>query len=130
MVTYFRAVLFCSVTGNADAHLKNWSLHKPGAEWRLMPLYDLVSTRLVIPEHEDKQELCLTLAGRHQRFTWKSFEAFAKTCGLSPVQAVAQAKALHRARAMMERCIENSFLPQKLKPELRDIIVARLARLA
>lgn len=42
---FMRRLVFCIVIGNADAHLKNWSLWYPdNIQPRLSPAYDLVST--------------------------------------------------------------------------------------
>ncbi len=43
-------------------HLKNFSLYKKIKETTLTPAYDLLSTKLVIPE--DTEELALTLNGK------------------------------------------------------------------
>lgn len=44
LINYFEVLLFCYLTGNADMHLKNFSLYKKGGEWVLAPAYDLLST--------------------------------------------------------------------------------------
>jgi serine/threonine-protein kinase HipA len=50
---YIRRLTFCTLTGNADMHLKNWSLIYPDRRTpALSPAYDLVST---IPYIEDEQ---------------------------------------------------------------------------
>lgn len=42
---FIRRLVFCIVIGNADAHLKNWSLWYPDrVQPRLSPAYDLIST--------------------------------------------------------------------------------------
>lgn len=49
---YIRRLVFCTLTGNADMHLKNWSLIYPDRrEPKLSPAYDLLST---IPYIADK----------------------------------------------------------------------------
>ena len=56
-------VLFLWLIGNADMHLKNYSLYSPERnEYQLTPAYDLLSTTLVIPE--DTEKLALTLCGK------------------------------------------------------------------
>ena len=129
LVTYYRAVLFCFVIGNADAHLKNWSLHKVNGQWRLMPLYDLVATRLVIPEATDPDELCLMVDERRHGFTARDFAAFAKTIGLPPHQATAQLRVLRRAEDEFLERISASYLLETQRERLRAIVRERLARL-
>ena len=50
-VEFVRRLVFCALTGNGDAHLKNWSVHYPdGRAPRLAPAYDLVSTIPYAPD--------------------------------------------------------------------------------
>ena len=56
-LTFFEVALFSFLTGTADMHLKNFSL----LDYRtvmtgLSPAYDMLSTRLVIPEKDDNPE--------------------------------------------------------------------------
>lgn len=46
-------LIFIALSGNSDAHLKNWSLIYPdGVRFDLSPAYDLVST-IIYPDYED-----------------------------------------------------------------------------
>lgn len=66
VINYFEQVLFSFLTGNADMHLKNFSLIKiPGTGHVLSPAYDLVATALVNPA--DKEDLALTLNGKKKK---------------------------------------------------------------
>jgi serine/threonine-protein kinase HipA len=48
---YFERVVFNFIIGNADAHLKNFSILKNKSDtYILSPAYDLVSSKLAIPE--------------------------------------------------------------------------------
>ena len=55
---YFRLVVFNLVIGNADAHLKNFSLLERPEGLRLSPAYDLVST-LVYPQYDKLTALAI-----------------------------------------------------------------------
>jgi serine/threonine-protein kinase HipA len=71
---FFEIVLFSFLTGNADMHLKNFSLlEQPGLGMTLSPAYDLVNTALVNPA--DDEELALNLNGRKKniknRILWQ-----------------------------------------------------------
>jgi serine/threonine-protein kinase HipA len=46
LVRFYRLVLFNLVVGNADAHLKNFSLLERGEGLRLSPAYDLLNTEV------------------------------------------------------------------------------------
>ena len=71
-VNFWEQVLFSWLTGNADMHLKNFSLYSlnPGV-YGLTPAYDLLSTALVLPE--DTEELALTLNGRKRKLRRSDF---------------------------------------------------------
>lgn len=50
---FVRRLVFNTLIGNADMHMKNWSLIYPdGIKPRLAPAYDFVSTIPYIPDHE------------------------------------------------------------------------------
>ena len=74
VVNFFELVLFSFLTGNADMHLKNFSLlEQPGLGMVLSPAYDLVNTALVHPA--DEEEMALTLNGRKKKLTKQDFVA-------------------------------------------------------
>ena len=58
-------------------HLKNFSLYKKIKETTLTPAYDLLSTKLVIPE--DTEELALTLNGKKRKLKRSDFDNLLKT---------------------------------------------------
>ena len=65
LLAYFRLVVFNLVIGNADAHLKNFSLLERAEGLRLSPAYDLVNT-LAYPDYS--REAALEIAGRKRSF--------------------------------------------------------------
>jgi serine/threonine-protein kinase HipA len=65
LARYFNLVVFNLVVGNADAHLKNFSLLERAEGLRLSPAYDLVNT-IVYPELE--RSAALEIAGRKRSF--------------------------------------------------------------
>ena len=70
------------MTGNADMHLKNFSLlTNEEDEVTLSPAYDLLSTKILMPE--DKEELALTLNGKKNNLRKKDFELFAEKLGIN-----------------------------------------------
>ena len=65
IITFFNTALFSFLTGNADMHLKNFSLYYENhALVQLTPAYDLVATRLLISAKDDPEESALTLNGK------------------------------------------------------------------
>ncbi len=62
-VTFFDLNLFCVLTGNADMHLKNFSLlQRETGEMILAPAYGLLSTKLM--PIADREEMALTVNGK------------------------------------------------------------------
>lgn len=129
-VKYFRSVLFCYLTGNNDAHLKNWSLTRQlDGKWALTPLYDQVAVRLVLSEKLDPEELALPLLGRRSKFTLDNFLAFAKTLELPEVVARAQIKVLLDVVSEWQYCIANSFLSMEMKEDFLELVEGQVVRI-
>lgn len=85
VMRFFDLTIFCFLIGNADMHLKNFSLlYEPGGEVALSPAYDLLPTTLLLPE--DKEEMALTLNGRKRRLTRKDFFQFGASLKLTTKQ--------------------------------------------
>ena len=67
---FVRRLIFSALIGNADMHLKNWSLMYPdGASAALSPAYDLLSTIVYVPD----ETMALRL-GRSKRWRELSLE--------------------------------------------------------
>lgn len=82
LARYFRLVVFNLVLGNADAHLKNFSLLGTSEGLRLSPAYDLINT-LVYPGHE--RTAALEIGGAKRPFDTLDralVEALGATIGL------------------------------------------------
>jgi serine/threonine-protein kinase HipA len=86
---FIRRLTFAIASGNADAHLKNWSLlYLDGSQPSLAPMYDQVCT---IAWEEIKSELALKLAGTKNWFELNfltRFELLAKRAGADPNRTV------------------------------------------
>ncbi len=73
---FYEIILFSFLTGNADMHLKNFSLYKsPYNEITLSPAYDLIASKLLIVE--DKEESALTINGKKSNLRRKDFTLLA-----------------------------------------------------
>jgi len=69
------------LTGNGDMHLKNFSLLAgPDNTYQLSPAYDLVCTRLVIPN----DPLALPVAGKQDHLKRLHWVQYGQYCGLRP----------------------------------------------
>jgi serine/threonine-protein kinase HipA len=129
VVNYFEQVLFSFLTGNADMHLKNFSLIKiPGTGHVLSPAYDLVATALVNPS--DKEDLALTLNGKKKKINRNDFIAAFRTLDLDPKQQENIFRKMMRAKAGWMDFIGISFLNDENKDRLMTMIEQRFKRIA
>ena len=122
LVNFWEIVIFCFLTGNADMHLKNFSLYE-NIEFQLTPAYDLLSTALVIPE--DKEELALTLNGKKNRLTREDITIAALNSGME--QKVIENIFLKFQKTIphWNALIDNSFLSYEMKENYKSIIQKR-----
>ena len=128
VVNFFEQVLFSFLTGNADMHLKNFSLIlKPGVGNVLAPAYDLVATALVNPA--DKEDLALTLNGKKKKITRNDFIAAFRTLNLDPKQQENIFRKMVSAKAGWMDFIGISFLSDDFKERLMTIIEQRFKRI-
>ena len=128
VVNYFEQVLFSFLTGNADMHLKNFSLIKlPGRGYVLSPAYDLVATALVNPA--DKEDLALTLNGKKKKINRNDFITAFRTLDLDPKQQENIFRKMVNAKAAWMDFIGISFLSADFKEQLMKIIGERFNRI-
>ncbi len=128
LVNYWEQVLFSWITGNADMHLKNFSLYseQPGA-YHLTPAYDMLSTALVMPQ--DTEELALTLNGKKRRIKKEDFIISMSASGLDDKIIENIFKKFLKVKETWMKFIDLSFLPEEMKDEYKQIISAKLSLL-
>ena len=128
IISYFEQVLFSFLTGNADMHLKNFSLIKiPGTGHVLSPAYDMVATTLV--NLTDKEDLALTLNGKKKKITRNDFIIVFRTLNIDPKQQENIFKKMMNAKAGWMDFIGISFLSEDFKERLMNIIEQRFKRI-
>lgn len=127
VVNFWEVVLFAWLTGNADMHLKNFSLYRPGGSYMLTPAYDLLSTAIVMPE--DDEELALTLNGKKKRIKRYDFETAMRDSGVDEKAIANIFSKVGRAIPLWYDIIDNSFLPEEMKEAYRQQIRAMAERL-
>lgn len=129
LVNFFEQVLFCFLTGNADMHLKNFSLlQEPNQGPLLSPAYDLVATALVNPA--DDEDLALTLNGKKKRIKKQDFEAAFNTLKLDAKQQINIFKKMESAKESWLKFITISFLNEELKLNFKKLILARFQQIS
>ena len=128
MQRLFEVTLLNFAIGNGDAHMKNFSLltDKEG-NVALSPAYDLVSSRLVIPNEAD--ELALTVNGKRNNLRRNDFLAFAKYMEVEQFYAEGRLHDLLDLRGKFSEMIASSTLTPPLRASFDEILVTRLERL-
>lgn len=123
---FARRIAFSVLIGNADMHLKNWSILYPdGRNPVLSPAYDFVSTVPYI--HNDSLALSFGGSKSLDGITFDQVRRFTDTARL-PLKPV-----IHAIRETVERTHEAwKTLPQKdvLPANLRDIVGAQIEKAA
>lgn len=130
IVRYFDQVLFTFLSGNADMHLKNFSLiNDPKTGWKLAPAYDMVSTRLVIDEKRDPEELAIPAGGKKRKITKNVIASFGNNMGMNKKQISNRFENLYSSKTVVLECIQNSFLSPPLKEKYAELVQERFNRL-
>ena len=129
MVNYWEQVVFSWITGNADMHLKNFSLYsKEQEKYVLTPAYDMLSTALVMPE--DTEELALTLNGKKRKIKKADFVTSMQASGLEEKVINNIFAKFTKVKDRWLAFIDLSFLPDEMKESFKVIISEKLNLLA
>lgn len=129
VVNFCEVVLFSFLTGNADMHLKNFSLiYDPATGPVLSPAYDMLCTALVNPA--DDEDLALTLNGKKKRINRKDFEMAFSTLKLDPKQQANLFSKMGKARNKWIEFVRISFLSKDFKDKYIQLINDRFERIA
>ncbi len=124
-MSYFELILFSFIIGNADIHLKNFSmLENIDNHFSLSPEYDLLSTFLVI-DNEDEQ-MSLTINGRKNKIKIRDFDILGKSLKLTEKQTENSYQKFISKEKEIKWWIENSFLPSNQKEKLQILIDQRM----
>lgn len=127
-INFFEQVVFSFLTGNADMHLKNFSLIGLSRDgYQLAPAYDMVATALVNPK--DDEDLALTLNGKKKKLKRSDFTAAFNTPKLDARQQVNLFNKMEKAIPRWIAFIDNSFLNEEMKTHYKELIRSRQQRL-
>ena len=125
---FFESVLFSYLTGNADMHMKNYSLFYQNKDIiEFAPAYDLLNTALVIPG--DREETALTIGGKRSKLKKEDFDNFSDTIGILPIVRERIYNKFRKNTKSYTTIIENSFLPEEMKSAYTDIMRSRIEKL-
>lgn len=120
VVNFWEVVVFSWLTGNADMHLKNFSLFRPADDYMLTPAYDLLSTSLVMPE--DDEELALTLNGKKKRLKREDFEKAMRDSGMDAKAITNLFSRFAKVIPVWHELIDESFLPVEMQEDYHEKI--------
>ena len=124
-LSFFELLLFNYIIGNADMHLKNFSmLENIDGSFTLSPAYDLLSTFLVIDN--ETEQLSLTINGKKNKIKKTDFDILAKNLSLNEKQRDNSYKKFLTKKEKIEWWVQNSFLPNNQKEKLQDLIDTRI----
>jgi serine/threonine-protein kinase HipA len=128
VVNFFEQVLFSFLTGNADMHLKNFSLISQTPMMPVLsPAYDMVATAIVNPD--DDEDLALTLNGKKKKIKKSDFVVAFSNLKLDPKQIDNIFKKMEKSKTKWFECIENSFITNDFKLRYKELIEDRFLRL-
>jgi serine/threonine-protein kinase HipA len=127
-LSFFELTIFCFLTGNADMHLKNFSLMKtPSGDVQLSPAYDLVSTKLAMPE--DLEEVALTINGKKNRLKKNDFDKLGDSLGINEKARENIYDKFGKKLNPMLDLISMSFLEKEFQQTYRSLVVEKWERL-
>lgn len=128
VVNFWEVVLFSWLTGNADMHMKNFSIFRPADNYKLTPAYDLLSTAIAMPE--DDEELALTLNGKKKRIKREDFEKAMRDSGMDEKAITNLFVRFSKAVPKWHDLINASFLPADLQEAYHDKIYTMTRRIS
>lgn len=128
LINFFEQVVFSFLTGNADMHLKNFSLiNQPGLGYILSPAYDMVATSLVVKG--DKEELALHLNGKKNRLKREDFDSMFDMFRLDSKSRENLYTKFDHVLPQWVDLLKRSFLPPEKAASYTLLIKERLSRL-
>ncbi len=128
VVNFWEVVVFSWLTGNADMHLKNFSLYNPdGSGHMLTPAYDMLATTLVMPD--DTEELALTLNGKKRKLRKADFIRSITSSGVDEKVIDNMARRFGRVLPKWFDIIDRSFLPEDMRHAYKNLILRRIIML-
>jgi serine/threonine-protein kinase HipA len=123
----YRLILFSWWIQNGDMHLKNFSLlTTPDGIRKLSPAYDLLCTKLVIPD----DRLAMPIGGRDKNFTKRKWLEFAEYCEIPEKAATRLITKQIDALEPSLKLISASLLHNEMKEQYESIIQENTAILS
>ena len=115
------------IIGNSDMHLKNFSLKEtePGnRKFQLSKAYDMLPVNIIMPE--DKEQLALTINGKKRNIHKKEFRLLAEACGIPSNAAEHMLKKICSKKDKFLKQIEEAYLSEEQKENVKELISERI----
>ncbi|MEQ8473457.1 MAG: HipA domain-containing protein [Marinoscillum sp.] len=124
LIRFYELTVFSFLTGNADMHLKNFSLlkHDQGC-YELAPAYYLVASALVV--EGDDEELALTLCGKKKRLRKPDFLKAMSSSGIPDKAAENILNKYAKLQGSWLDFVHQSFLSKELMEQYCQLIVSK-----
>ena len=121
---FFERVVFNFLIGNGDGHYKNYSIsYYEDKGVRLSPVYDIVCSKLVIPNEWDS---ALTINGKKNKLERRDFDQFAQ---LLQMPEKVRYEKFSGKFGQMKKGVEASRLPSESIEKFIEVIQSRYERL-
>jgi len=121
---FFERVILNFILGNGDAHLKNYSIsYRDKDNIRLTPAYDIVCSKLVLPDEKDS---AITINGKKNRLQIEDFNNSAECLNI-PLKI--RYEKFKNKFDTMKKIIARSSIAKEKQQLFLEIIEERLARL-
>ncbi len=127
---YFELTVFAFLTGNADMHMKNFSMttDKPNRV-ALSAAYDLLPTRLLISEKDDSEELTLSVQGKKSSIKRSNLIFLAKNLMIPEKAILHTLDTFIKSQYVLIESIHQSILPEHLKQEYIRLTSIRISKI-
>ncbi|MCB0422703.1 MAG: HipA domain-containing protein [Bdellovibrionales bacterium] len=123
---FYRRLIFSYFIGNADMHLKNWSLlenPKAKGSYMLSPCYDFLNTRLPIPQ--ERIDIGLLLNGKSRNLKWTYFRNFGEKIKIPKKMVEEPFEKLESWLNTTEEYVSASMLSDSSKEKYLEIVKFR-----
>ena len=128
-IAFFDINIFSYLSGNADMHLKIFSLvRNKSDEMQLSPAYDLLSTRILLKE--DKEEIALTVNGKKIKLKKIDFVMLGKNLKMNEKSIANSFTRILESVPQMKNIIKNSFMSNDSKKKYLELLANRAKILA
>jgi serine/threonine-protein kinase HipA len=124
IIGFFEQVIFSFLTGNADMHLKNFSLLDiAGPGYSLCPAYDMVPSALLVAK--DSEELALTLNGKKKKLKRRDFTEAIKRFDIDSKSIENIFQKFETSFSRWYEFINIGFIPDEIKTNYISMIKAK-----